>query len=82
MKRGRFSENPEKMILRPGRFWKKMIILARYRFLKYGASGVMLENLKQANQIITQKIRNLEPRLVKSSWSKKKDKGQLQPRFY
>lgn len=79
---GSFFRAPKKNDIKSWKILEKMIILARYRFSKYGASGVMPENLKQADQIVGAKIRELEPKLVKSSWTQKKDKGFLQPKWY
>ena len=62
---GNFFRSPKKNDIKSWKILEKLIVLARYRFSKYGASGLMPKTIVQANQIVINKIRNLEPKLVK-----------------
>ena len=62
---GTFFTAPKKSDAKDWKLLEKMVVQAHYIFSKHGASGVMPHSLRQADQIILNKIRRQEPHICK-----------------
>ena len=75
---GNFFTAPKKSDAKELKLLEKMVIQANYVFSKHGASGVMPNSLRQADQIILNKIRSQAPHICKKK-NIKDIKGRLVP---